>query len=643
MRPALLLIVTLVACTPRVTQVGSLDGGPPTITLTGKVCAPAPDPTGFPTKVILVVDQSGSMCVTDPPGSQPVAGFCEMYGGSGTSPKAARIRALEALASRLSQSPTTTVALVPYDTNVRTVWPAPNTGARTARPDSTFIAAIDQLQSTLGKGSDLQGALAYTRQLIEDDVRITELTTPQAVSRTRYVVVLITDGVPFPRCSEDDTRLIYADDTHPELIWPDSTGAGTFCNSVTPNDPDAITGFIAGTDRNQNAQLFAEVDDLMTFARQHHVGSMQVHTSLLFNSDAITACGPICSDLYGTYSRYPGTGVVPVPANEQVAFARSTAKWLLDQLSRHGNGVTQEFHNAAGLANLSYLAFEYGSLASPNALKRLFVRPLSSVAEAGQWVPDTDGDGLSDSLELAEGLSVDLVDTDGDGFGDAFERRSTAQRFDPLLRDLRGCDPVSPATPGCTVQDPDGDGLSQYAEAMRGTSPIVVDSDRDGLPDGLETQLGLDPLDPLVSTTDTDADGISDLLEMQAGSDPLRADRTFWESAGIRMVVDEEAQEDGSLCYAFTATRLPLPDTSARPVAPSLFQVWFASAPRGSTDDVGNWKTACAWVTDNGAQFDPSDLIRSVTDTDFHSPSQVSLGTPSARRTAPCAGTRPPP
>ena len=46
------------------------------LTLKGRVCTAVPDPTGFPVKVVFIIDESGSMCVSDPPGSQQGSSFC---------------------------------------------------------------------------------------------------------------------------------------------------------------------------------------------------------------------------------------------------------------------------------------------------------------------------------------------------------------------------------------------------------------------------------------------------------------------------------------------------------------------------------------------------------------------------------------
>ncbi len=93
---------------------------------------------------------------------------------------------------------------------------------------------------------------------------------------------------------------------------------------------------------------------------------------------------------------------------------------------------------------------------------------------------DSDGDGIPDDAELANGLNPN--------------------------------DPVD------ALEDFDRDGLTNAQELALGTDIRTGDSDGDGLPDGQEVTLGTNPL-----LADTDGDGIRDGLEVQTGSNPADA------------------------------------------------------------------------------------------------------------------------
>lgn len=85
-----------------------------------------------------------------------------------------------------------------------------------------------------------------------------------------------------------------------------------------------------------------------------------------------------------------------------------------------------------------------------------------------------------------------------------------------------------------TVNDTDGDGLTDYEEAsgtyLVVTNPILADTDGDGLPDPWEINYELDPLSDAGihgGTGDPDGDGITNLLEYQANSNPRAAGTGF--------------------------------------------------------------------------------------------------------------------
>ncbi len=118
---------------------------------------------------------------------------------------------------------------------------------------------------------------------------------------------------------------------------------------------------------------------------------------------------------------------------------------------------------------------------------------------------DSDGDGMPDAWEIANGLNPydptdAALDPDGDGL-------TNLQEY------LLGTNPH--------VADTDGDGLNDGDEIKAGTNPLVADTDGDGLGDGDEVRLGTNPLN-----TDTDGDGIPDGIEVKLGLNPLVPDAT---------------------------------------------------------------------------------------------------------------------
>lgn len=113
--------------------------------------------------------------------------------------------------------------------------------------------------------------------------------------------------------------------------------------------------------------------------------------------------------------------------------------------------------------------------------------------------PDTDGDGLPDSWELAN--MTDRLTPDADEDPD-MDMRTNIQEF------TDASDPQDP--------DTDGDDLNDGEEVTAMSDPLNPDSDRDGLLDGAEVKIHLtSPILP-----DTDMDGFSDSVEIEYGTIP---------------------------------------------------------------------------------------------------------------------------
>jgi hypothetical protein len=96
-------------------------------------------------------------------------------------------------------------------------------------------------------------------------------------------------------------------------------------------------------------------------------------------------------------------------------------------------------------------------------------------------------------------VALELLGAADDFDGDGLSNgQEIALGLDPFTNDL--------------ALDNDGDGLSNGDEAARGTDPNDADSDDDGLTDGAEIAAGLDPLD-----SDSDDDGLPDGEDVLGG------------------------------------------------------------------------------------------------------------------------------
>jgi hypothetical protein len=214
--------------------------------------------------------------------------------------------------------------------------------------------------------------------------------------------------------------------------------------------------------------------------------------------------------------------------------------------------VTTDFSNlSTALGGLNY-----ASLQSNLKMKRFLAFNRNVVVRAGQFLADSDGDGVADPDELARGLDPTLPDTDQDGLMDGIELRM-------------GLDPTPghvDAIPGCNAAlDEDGDRLNTCEERVLGTDSCVADTDGDGLPDLVEALAYTNPLVP-EDLLDSDRDGLPNISEVEAHGDPLSADIAFRTERGYGYsIADAEPTGDGRACYAVRAENITLVPTLERP------------------------------------------------------------------------------
>ncbi len=204
------------------------------------------------------------------------------------------------------------------------------------------------------------------------------------------------------------------------------------------------------------------------------------------------------------------------------------------------------FMNGDGTVhNFSKISGTFGGLVGPLQTGDRFGSGVS-------LLDDLNGDG---TMELAVGASLDdsggpgrgalwvlslegvvvNQDSDGDGLLDSDET------------DIYGTDPA--------LSDTDGDGLTDGEEVLvYGTNPLLEDCDEGGIADGWEVLVdGTDPLNPLDDIVDTDGDGLLDGVEITLANGGNCPDPLVFDSDGDGLSDGEE--------YLTWQTSLCDPDT----------------------------------------------------------------------------------
>ena len=166
----------------------------------------------------------------------------------------------------------------------------------------------------------------------------------------------------------------------------------------------------------------------------------------------------------------------------------------------------------------------------------LLIASQTVVPNAAWGLLDCDTDGLTNDEEITAGTDPLNPDSDGDGVLDGTEVADGTNPTEPCDL-LIASQTVTPSS-AWGLLDCDTDGLTNDEEITAGTDPLNPDSDGDGVIDGTEVADGTNPTEPcdllIASQTvvpnaawgllDCDNDGLTNDEEITAGTDPLNPD-----------------------------------------------------------------------------------------------------------------------
>jgi len=309
-------------------------------------------------------------------------------------------------------------------------------------------------------------------------------------------------------------------------------------------------------------------------------GSMTTYTANVtalhnFINTRCTALTQGLIDCYQLTGPYPVTFDVS-PANAGIIKVNSIYPPNYSWSTTYFGGIQT---NVVAKANAGYVfdhwTYTTGPMGLANTQDSNFINingPETIVAVFVPDIPDLDGDGCLNTVEIAAGTDPNVVDTDGDGENDCAELGPNPatpldtdgdgiiDALESIIIDTDGdgvmdeLDPdnLNPCIPNANAGpcDQDGDGLTNTQEGAAGTNPTNPDTDSDGINDGTEVANGSDPLNPCdpddtlpgcqldtdfdgltdaqegvlgtnPNNPDTDGDGYNDALEVAQGSDPL--------------------------------------------------------------------------------------------------------------------------
>ncbi|MBW1810827.1 MAG: hypothetical protein JRJ87_21730 [Deltaproteobacteria bacterium] len=311
------------------------------------------------------------------------------------------------------------------------------------------------------------------------------------------------------------------------------------------------------------------------------------------------------------------------PCNDPQSVNNDYTAELLSALSFKGSGKNLRF---SIYAQLNFWGLDFDTTESIFVKKAFFITNTNAKALNGETLADSDGDGMSDieewcygeflsgeckkleycdceqepdvwSVENPLGSDTDpaKADTDGDGLNDLLEMQFATVNLNPLRMDLpQACFGLE-----YPYKDRDGDGLNDCEENLLGTDKSLFDTDRDGYPDMVEFKAGTNYLQP-DHLRDSDMDGLNNGQEIEIHLDPLSNDMRARSGEAYRYkVIDEGLRVVPYVSQPHTISGIELTDVSGRSTAGAWTIYYYPAGSRRGDGSVRD-NPAMAWGDPGG-------------------------------------------
>jgi hypothetical protein len=283
-------------------------------------------------------------------------------------------------------------------------------------------------------------------------------------------------------------------------------------------------------------------------------GSIQSEITNLMNLKTSPNLGPYISSVSLNTAYYFNTQSDP--------FAVS----LLQQMAAGGNGLYVQFGSGASVL---YQQFAPPSRNIGNQLVDVFTQNVNGVWwDNGQFMADSDGDGLPDLIELQYGSNPNVADSDGNGVSDYVEFRTKGKpcndaKCSPANRDsygiCSGYKPITAVDGTVTYASSANDGLNDCEKFVLGGTVATFNSNGDMIPDAFAAfnSLSILPSSAGIAQADPFGDGFTNYAKLKLGLPIQVSSQTLLDIKSRTTTLTIESQPTAqTTCYHYVVSNV---------------------------------------------------------------------------------------